>query len=352
MEIQKNIFVTGAGGWLGYRMVQALLGSVSLGGSVGTVQLKGKLRCLVQYEEDKNRLLKLSPALDVLVGDIRSDEVRKKFLSGAKDALIIHIAGIIHPKSVKEFFEINHQATEALLALAISEKASRFLAVSSNSPCGCNPDTQHRFDEASPYHPYMNYGLSKKMMEESVLARKNEIEVQLIRAPWFYGPEQPPRQTLFFQMIRDGKMPIVGSGGNVRSMAYVDNLCQGILLALTKDSPPRPLYWIADERAYSMNEIVDTVERLLDGEFQIPCQKKRLRLPGIAGEIATVVDASLQGLGLYHQKIHVLSEMNKNIACSIDKAKSELGYQPTVALEEGMRRSIQWVLDAGLPLRV
>jgi nucleoside-diphosphate-sugar epimerase len=37
--------------------------------------------------------------------------------------------------------------------------------------------------------------------------------------------------------------------------------------------------------------------------------------------------------------------MNKTIACSIGKAQEELGYNPTVDLEEGMRRSIQWVLE-------
>jgi nucleoside-diphosphate-sugar epimerase len=51
----------------------------------------------------------------------------------------------------------------------------------------------------------------------------------------------------------------------------------------------------------------------------------------------------LQGLGLYHQKVHVLSEMNKTIACSVERAAAELGYRPVVALEEGMRRSLKWV---------
>ena len=89
-----------------------------------------------------------------------------------------------------------------------------------------------------------------------------------------------------------------------------------------------------------MNQIVDTVERLLENEFEQNCKHGRLKLPGIFAEIALIVDFLLQFIGLYHQKIHVLSEMNKNIACSITKAKKELGYSPTISLEEGMRRSI------------
>jgi len=57
-----------------------------------------------------------------------------------------------------------------------------------------------------------------------------------------------------------------------------------------------------------------------------------------------------QGLavaGIYQQKVHVLSEMNKTIACTVAKAERELGYDPKVELEEGMRRSIRWMLDNG-----
>jgi len=85
------------------------------------------------------------------------------------------------------------------------------------------------------------------------------------------------------------------------------------------------------------------VERLLETEFGQTCAHKRLRLPGLASDTAWMIDKVLQGVGIYHQKIHVLSEMNKTIACTIDKAKAELGYRPAVALEEGMRRSLQWV---------
>lgn len=142
-------------------------------------------------------------------------------------------------------------------------------------------------------------------------------------------------------------MPIVGSGENLRSMAYVDNICQGLLLCEQVDQAKGKTYWIADQRPYTMNEIVDTVERVLENDFQIKCSHKRMHLPDLASDVAYIVDSTLQGLGLYHQKFHVLSEMNKNIACKIDLAQTELGYNPQIALEEGMRRSIKWIIDRG-----
>ncbi len=173
------------------------------------------------------------------------------------------------------------------------------------------------------------------------------VETVILRPCWFYGPDQPPRQSTFFKMIREGKAPIVGSGEARRSMSYVDNTALGLLLAAASDRAAGETYWIADERPYPMNEIVDTVEELLRDEFGMPVKGGRMKLPSVASEVALVGDAVLQRAGLYQQELHVLSEMNKTIACTVAKARDDLGYRPSVELREGMRRSIQWCLDNG-----
>src|SRR5215469_4462773 len=89
---------------------------------------------------------------------------------------------------------------------------------------------------------------------------RGALETVIIRPPWFYGPGQPPRQSLFFEMIRDGKAPIVGGGENRRSMAYVDNICQGALLCEKVDTAKNQTYSIADRKPYSMNESDDTIK--------------------------------------------------------------------------------------------
>jgi hypothetical protein len=64
---------------------------------------------------------------------------------------------------------------------------------------------------------------------------------------------------------------------------------------------------------------------------------KRARLPSVASEVAYVVDGAIQRMGFYEQRVHVLSEMNKTIASSVDdKAREALGYRPGVELREGM----------------
>ena len=194
----------------------------------------------------------------------------------------------------------------------------------------------------------MGYGRSKHRMElmlRAYMAQHTMPEIVIVRAPWFYGPDQPPRQTLFFSMIREGKFPIVGNGLNKRSMGYVDSLVLGLLLAGHKPEAKQDIFWLADEKPYAMFEIVDTVRKSLQEDFGIAVKNTNMQIPAIAADIARLCDATLQTAGLYQQKIHILSEMNMTIACDISKAKKVLDYQPLVALREGMRRSIQWCLD-------
>jgi nucleoside-diphosphate-sugar epimerase len=358
-----RFLITGSLGWLGKRLTRLL----ATGGLTHPV-LRGlpgdaKIRCLIlpgQEDGVSGGELRLDGGVDlramgnveVVAGDLRNPADCRAFCAGAEGALLLHTAGVIHPRRVSEFSEINVRGTENLLQAAQDAKVSRVMAVSSNSPLGNNPHSDHLFDEESPYHPYRGYGRSKMLMEQTVERFRNDGKIQtvVIRPPWFYGPDQPPRQTLFFTMIKQGRGPIVGSGENLRSMAYVDNLCQGVMLAAVQPQAAGQTYWIADRRPYSMNQIVDTVERLLEQEFHMTVAHQRLRLPSIAAEIAGVADATLQALGIYQQKIHVLSEMNKTIACTIAKAVRELDYQPEVELEEGMRRSISWCLERGISI--
>lgn len=347
-----KVLVTGALGWLGISLVEALVKGLPEHDALKKPRQDLRIRCLILPGQDATPLTKISEKIEVVTGDVRNASDCARLCDGFKGGVLFHTAGIIHPRKVAEFYQINVTGTANLLDAAVAAGLRRAVIVSSNSPCGCNPHPDHLFDEDSPYHPYMNYGRSKMQMEQAIQERqkRGRLETVIIRPPWFYGPNQPPRQTLFFQMIRDGKAPIVGSGKNLRSMSYIENLCQGLLLAAQVEQANGRIYWIADRRPYSMNEIVDTVERLLEKEFGQKCAHKRMRLPGIASEVAYAADATLQALGIYHQKIHVLSEMNKTIACSVARAEKELGYRPAIELEEGMRRSLAWCASRGIKI--
>ncbi len=344
--MSKIAVVTGANGWLGRSLTEFLCNGHP-DNEIIKDSAYSEVRCLVLPHEDDEFLRNLSTKVTIIRGDITKADDLKPLYDSVGEIDIYHTAGIIHPKRVKQFYDINVLGAKNVLDTAPEAKVNKVVVVSSNSPIGCNPFPDHRFDETSPYNPYMNYGKSKMEMELKLteIAKYKNLSLTFIRCPWFYGPNQPARQTLFFKMIKDGKFPLVGDGTNNRSMAYIDNLCQGIMLAGTKNSKGVSTYWIADENPYQMKDIITTVGSVLKTEFKFDVKESKLKLPWIVGEIATWIDWTIQKMGLYHQKFHVLSEMNKSIACSIDKAKKDLGYKPAVSLNEGMKRSINWCLE-------
>jgi nucleoside-diphosphate-sugar epimerase len=113
------------------------------------------------------------------------------------------------------------------------------------------------------------------------------------------------------------------------------------------DKAPGNAYWIADERPYELREVLATVRGALEAEGLPTSGPDRIPLPRFAARLAERADIVLQARGRYVQPLHVLGELNHTIACDITRAREELGYQPTVALEDGMRASIRWCLDHG-----
>jgi nucleoside-diphosphate-sugar epimerase len=344
------VLVTGANGWLGRRVVRALTEG---NGEMGAAGAGGRtVRALVMPGDDARDLAALGA--EVMAGDIRDPEALRRFFADSEGATLIHLAGIIHPTlGVRQFAEVNVDGVRATIETAAAAGIRRAVVMSSNAPIGVSRYAYEVFDEDSPYRPYMGYGRSKEAMERWLLNRSaggKQPEITIIRAPWFYGPEQPARQTRFFSMIKTGQFPLFGRGEHRRSMGYVDSLAFGILLAAAAPVAAGRLYWLADERPYPMAEIINTVREVLRDDFGMAVKPTTIRAPGVICDMARLADWSLQKAGLYHQEIHVLSEMNLTIACSIERAQRELGYRPLVELREGMRRSVAWCLENGITL--
>jgi len=345
--------ITGAPGWLGTRLVELLVRGLPGVEQLARPDPKRQIRCLVQPSIDFSPLTQITPDVEIVVGDINDPAALEKFFRDAQGAIRYHCGGLIHPRRwISELYRVNVVGTRRLLTFAEAAGVRRVIVVSSISPIGFSYRADEIFDETREFSPYMNYGRSKMIMEQVVhsFQARGKLQTAIVRPTWFYGPGQPERQDTFFQMIRKGIAPILGDGNNCRSMTFIDNLCQVMMLCAVKDAANGQTYWAADREAYTVNEIVDTVEQLMEKEFGLAVAHQRLRLPFIVGEAVMWTDWVIQRVGLYHQKMHVLGEYNKTIACSIAKAEKELGYQPTVDLREGMRRSIAWCLKKGIAL--
>lgn len=335
-----RILITGVPGWLGNRFIEILTSGFA---GEGPPFKESRIRCAMFPNSDLDFLKSQSGEIEVVYSDVTEKSTLTDACKNVE--VIFHIAGLIHPPffNARRVFDVNTDGTRNLLSTAVSAGVKRFIFISSNSSIGCNPSSHALFTEDSPYNPYMNYGLSKYLAELEVknFQEAGRIETVILRPCWYYGPCQPVRQTRFFNMIRKGNPIVFGNGRNVRSMSYVDNTCQAMILAATKSVAAGKTYWIADSRPYSMIEIYQTVAELLNVKL-----KPRF-VPGLASDVCMYVDRILQSVGLYEMNIHVAGEMNKNIACSVRKAMDELGYQPKVDLYEGMKRSIEWCRKQG-----
>jgi len=341
----ETTVVTGAAGWLGQALMHRLRADPA----------RARLRVLV-HDASETAVFDNAENVNVIVGDIADRAVVDALFDGVgADADVIHTAGVIHPKRVSDFFDVNTTGTKHIVSAARAAGVRRLVHVSSNSPFGTNASATDVFRNDEPYNPYYGYGQSKMEAEQAVFAAVAgedggaALDAVVVRPPWFYGPFQPPRQTTFFRMVRKGKFPVIAGGHQRRSMVYVDNLVDGLLLAELTPRARGNGYWIADARPYQVTEIVETVGRALRDEgFSV--KVGALRLPAIAGRVAEVGDKLIQRTGRYQQQLHVLGEMDKTIACDISAARRDLRYEPQVELYEGMRRSIRWCVEQGLEL--
>mgnify|MGYP001326248705 CR=1 FL=1 len=220
----NRILITGASGWLGKTFIDALLNGL-LGSDDLKPQKNIKIKCLLPHGEEKDFKMKNDDKIEIVHGNITNLEDCKNFTMKEKDAILFHCAGIIHPKKIKEFYDINVDGMENLLRASINGRIKKIVAISSNSPCGANPTVNHLFNESHDYNPYLNYGNSKMLMEKLILNKTKigDIQSVIIRPPWFYGPYQPERQIRFYKMIKNGTVPVTGDGNNRQEEEHRQN---------------------------------------------------------------------------------------------------------------------------------
>lgn len=336
----ENVIVTGAAGWLGRNLVDALAPD------------RKRVRALVQTDDEAALVALTGRSVEPVVGDLLDPSCLDRLFDGiGRGATVVHAAGVIHPAShTRQLYDVNVGGTALVLDRARRHDAGRLVHVSSNSPFGLNPDRDHRFDESSPYDPYLAYGRSKQEGEELVFAAaaRGDIDAVIVRPPWFYGPHQPERQTTWLRTVRRGRFPLIGDGRNRRSMVYAGNLVHGILRAEAAGTSGAA-YWIADPEPYAMVDVLATVREAFELEG-LPVSGGQPKLPAVLGDVAQLADEGIQRMGRYVQAVHVLGELKETIACDVGRAQRELGYDPPTSLLEGMRASIRWCLERGQEL--
>ena len=130
----------------------------------------------------------------------RTFETPMRSLVSVGADVVIHSAGVIHPRRIRDLYQVNVDGTRHMLHEAIRCGVKRFIFISSNSPAGLSLSHSHKMREEEKARPYFNYGISKLRAEELVhdAFQAGDLETVILRPCWFYGPNQPERQSRFF----------------------------------------------------------------------------------------------------------------------------------------------------------
>ncbi|MDD5218639.1 MAG: NAD-dependent epimerase/dehydratase family protein [Candidatus Omnitrophica bacterium] len=258
--------------------------------------------------------------------------------------IVMHAAGVLHVKRIGDFYKINRDGTAKLLEASVRNGVRRFVYISTNAAQGFCQGRGHELDESGPCHPESHYGKSKRQAEEAVqfYGETGKIETVILRPAMFYGPPVPVRHLEIFRKIRKGFFYVFGTGDYLRSITYIDNLIQGIHLAIQKPEAVGQTYYIADREIPTLNDIVRSIAHAMGTEVKI------IRLPEWMAYGARWLDETIAACNRYWMLPHIVGESCKNIACRITKAEKELGYNPTVSFREGYVKTIAWCREQGL----
>ncbi|HLB37014.1 MAG TPA: NAD(P)-dependent oxidoreductase [Gemmatimonadales bacterium] len=207
-------FVTGATGFVGSHLVEALL------------QDGHDVVCLVRDPAKAARLFGERP-LRLIEGNLFTPDALDEGCRGAD--VIVHVAGLIAARSREEFHAVNAGATARLVETAhrLAPGLRRFVYLSSLSAAG--PTRRGSpLDERQPPRPVSEYGRSKLAGEDAV--RSGAVPWTIVRPPTVYGPRDT--ETLrAFRFARLGAIPAYGEPDQELSFIHVEDLARAIIAA-------------------------------------------------------------------------------------------------------------------------
>jgi UDP-glucuronate 4-epimerase len=309
-----SVLVTGAAGFIGSHLSEALLargdrvvGLDNFNDFYDPAIKRGNLAALLGQ-----------PGFTLVEADIRDAAAVARAFAAHGPTSVVHLAAMagVRP-SLQDpalYHDVNCTGTAIVLQAAHAAGVRRFVFGSSSSVYGGNPKVPfHEDDDVS--HPVSPYAATKRANELTchTFHHLYGMDIACLRFFTVYGPRQRPEMAIhkFVRLTAAGEsLPLFGDGRSERDYTYIDDILDGVLKAHDRSRGFR-IYNLGESRTISLRELVAAIGRALGKEPRVDW------LPPQPGDVPRTF-------------------------ADIGRARAELGYDPRVDLDEGLRRFVDW----------
>lgn len=312
----RKVLVTGAGGFIGSRLVEILMRSGA------------QVRAFVRYNSrgDAGLLRTLSPlvleGIEIIPGDLRDEDAVRKAVKGSE--VVFHLGALIsipysylHPAEVAS---TNIMGTMNVLLACRDLGVERLVHTSTSEVYGTARIAP--INESHPLQGQSPYSASKigadKLAESFYCAY--DLPVITVRPFNTYGPAQSARAvipTIITQALTRDILHL-GNLDSSRDFTYVDDTVTGFLRAAESTTGLGEVFNLGSGEEIRIGDLAQKVISMVGRDVKIDTQPERLR----------------------PQKSEVMRLISDN-----SRAREALGWTPEVPLDEGLQRTIHWISE-------
>lgn len=290
---------------------------------------------------------------EVVTGDVTVEADLKRAIEGC-DA-VYHLAAAFRNINVskKVYDDTNIEAMKTLLRLCLEAGVKKVIYCSTQGVHGdiasLSENPPRPGSEDSPIKPEDYYQFTKYEGEKVVaefLKEHPDFDVTILRPTALYGPGDPARFLMMYRQVKKGWFPFFGRGGAFYHPVYVENFCDAFSLALARPESKGRTYIIADDKYYTIAEIVGKIADIEKADGMIRgCRMVHLPfypMYWLSFVVAAVWKILPGDPPIFPRRVDWYRQNRGFVTGPESRAFKELGYVPKVGLDEGLKRTYDW----------